>query len=297
MNLRFVEAFVWVARLKSVTRGADKLCLTQSAVSNRIAALEEELGVTLLDRRDRAFRLTNAGVRFLVYAERFLALQRDLKDELGTPQQLPLSLRVGAVESVLHTWLIPMADALKRSHPNIEFELTIEMTPVLMEQIRRGALDLAFSVIPASGTGIHHVPLPPMEMVFVGPATMAGESPLDLEALLGYDILTFQRGSQPHAALLELLRAAGAGSKRVHTISSISALVRLVESGFGIATLPRAAAEELARRAGIAILATTVKLAPLPIHASYWDYPAAPALDQVIHSAVDLAREYAAATS
>ena len=45
MNLRFVEAFVWVARLKSITRGAEKLCLTQSAVSNRIAALEEELGV------------------------------------------------------------------------------------------------------------------------------------------------------------------------------------------------------------------------------------------------------------
>lgn len=140
MNLRFVEAFVWVARLKSITRGADKLCLTQSAVSNRIAALEEELGVPLLDRRERTFRLTNAGVRFLTYAERFLALQRDLKDELGAPEQLPLSLRLGAVESVLHTWLIPTVDALKRGYPNIEFELTIEMTPVLTDAFCRSKL-------------------------------------------------------------------------------------------------------------------------------------------------------------
>lgn len=64
MNLRFVEAFVWVARLNSITRAAEKLCLTQSAVSNRIAALEEELGTLLLDRRNQGFRLTGAGVRF-----------------------------------------------------------------------------------------------------------------------------------------------------------------------------------------------------------------------------------------
>ena len=65
MNLRFVEAFVWVARLQSITRAAEKLFLTQSAVSSRIASLEEELGVPLVDRRDRVFRLTNAGNRFL----------------------------------------------------------------------------------------------------------------------------------------------------------------------------------------------------------------------------------------
>lgn len=58
MNLRFVEAFYWVASLKSVTRAAERLFLTQSAMSSRIVALEEELGVLLLDRRDKQFRLT-----------------------------------------------------------------------------------------------------------------------------------------------------------------------------------------------------------------------------------------------
>lgn len=293
MNLRFVEAFVWVARLKSITRGAEKLCLTQSAVSNRIAALEEELGILLLDRRDRGFRLTSAGVRFLQYADRFLALQRELKNELGTPEQLPLSLRIGGIEAVLHTWLIPMVYALKKASPHIEFELTIEMTHVLNEQIRRGGLDLIFSAMPATGDGIVNESLALLDMVFVGPESMAALPALGLDDILEYEIMTFQRGSQPHVALMELLRAAGAGSKRVHTISSISAQAHLVESGFGIATLPRSAAQQLAQRHRIAILESTAMLTPLPLVASYWTSPGSPVLDHVLNSALDFARIHA----
>ena len=83
MNLRFVEAFYWVVTLRSVTRAAEKLHLTQSAMSSRVAALEQELGTLLLDRRDKQFRITVAGQRFFGYAEKLLSLQRELKAELG----------------------------------------------------------------------------------------------------------------------------------------------------------------------------------------------------------------------
>ena len=295
MNLRFVEAFVWVARLKSVTRAAEKLFLTQSAVSSRIATLEEELGVPLVDRRDRVFRLTNAGNRFLTYAERFLALQRDLRRELGTSEQLPVALRIGGIETVLHTWLVPLVEELKEKRPYLEFELNVEMTHVLNEQVRRGALDLIFTAAPAVGQGLDTEALPPMDMVFVGPAALANTPPLTLNDLLAREILTFQRGSQPHVALLDALRGAGTTDKRVHTISSISALVKLVESGFGLATLPLAAARELARRHDIAVLEAALPLTPLPLHASFWRYPAAPALEGAIADALAFARKIPAA--
>ena len=80
MNQRFVEAFYWVATLKSMTRAAEKLFMTQSAISSRVSALEEELGVLLIDRRDRQqFALTNAGMRFLNYAERLMTLHRQMR--------------------------------------------------------------------------------------------------------------------------------------------------------------------------------------------------------------------------
>ena len=290
MNLRFVEAFVWVARLKSITRGAEKLCLTQSAVSSRIAALEEELGTQLLDRRHPGFRLSDAGTRFLVYADRLLALQSELKNELGTPEEHPFSLRIGAIESVLHTWLIPLVDGLKKIVPKIEFELSIETTPLLNEQIQRGALDLVFSAIPATGEGILCEAMPSLEMVFVGPQSMAGDTTLGLEAILGQEIMTFQRGSQPHIALISALRNAGAGDKRVHSISSVSALVRLVESGFGLATLPRAVAEQLRQKNGIRALKSELALEPLPVFASYWSEPSAPLLRQAIDAALAIAK-------
>ncbi|WP_371324220.1 LysR family transcriptional regulator [Dechloromonas sp. ZY10] len=290
MNLRFVEAFVWVARLQSISRTAEKLFLTQSAVSSRISALEEELGAPLIDRRDRVFRLTNAGNRFLNYAERFLALQLDLKRELGTPEQMPLSLRVGGIETVLHTWLIPLMESLKGEYPKIEFELNVEMTHVLNEQVRRGSLDLVFSASPAIGQGIANEALAPMEMTLVGPASLDETHPLSISALLNTELLTFQRGSQPHVALLESLGNAGISEKRVHTISSISALVKLVESGFGLATLPRAAALELCKRHNITLLASELQFQPLPLYANYWSNPGSPELDEAIARALVFAK-------
>src|SRR5256885_16600219 len=79
MTLRFVEAFYWVVSLKSVSRAAEKLYVTQSAMSSRISALEEELGVLLLDRRDKQFRLTVAGMRFFTHPQRLLESQREIK--------------------------------------------------------------------------------------------------------------------------------------------------------------------------------------------------------------------------
>ena len=60
------------------------------------------------------------------------------------------------------------------------------------------------------------------------------------------ELITFQRGSQPHLALLDWLNRAGVQPLRVHSLSSISAMAQLVEDGLGIATLPRAVVERLA---------------------------------------------------
>jgi DNA-binding transcriptional LysR family regulator len=282
-NLRFVEAFYWVATLKSMTRAGEKLFITQSAVSSRVAALEEELGVLLVDRRDKQqFALTNAGLRFLSYAERLMTLHRQLRDELGADDDSAHLLRVGAIESVLHTWLIPLIEHLRAAHPQLELELTVEITPVLTEQIKRGNLDLVFTTSAIVAPGIRSRALPAMEMVFVGPKSMARRAPYALVEIVGNDLLTFQRGSHPHVALLELLRAARLEPPRLHTVSSIPAMVRLIEAGFGIATLPRVAAEGLMARHDLAILECDTDLPTLPVQAAYRLDPGSSSLATVV---------------
>lgn len=286
MNLRFVEAFYWVATLQSVTRAAEKLSLTQSAMSSRIAALEEELGAMLLDRRQRQFRLTIAGMRFLVHAQRLLEMQREIKAELGTGAEQAVPLRLGAIESVLHSWLIPWVEALRVERPALALELTVETTPMLLEQMRRGTLDLAFAALPASGEGVRTRALPAMEMVFVGNARLHKRARCSLAELAGSDFLTFQRGSQPHVALLDLFRSVRLEPGRVHAVSSISAMTQLAEGGFGIATLPRSAARRLLPHRELRLLTTDPKLLPLPVFASYRSDAASHSLEAILRSAL-----------
>jgi len=287
MNQRFVEAFYWVATLKSMTRAAEKLFMTQSAISSRVSALEEELGILLIDRRDRQqFALTNAGMRFLNYAERLMTIHRQLRDELGTEEAGVHLLRVGAIESALHTWLIPMLQHLRSVHPNLQLELTVEITPVLVEAVKRGTLDLVFAAQSISAPDIRTRPLPTMEMVFVGARDLKRRTPYTLAEIVSYEMMTFQRGSQPHLALLEQLRGEGLEPPRLHTVSSIPAMVHLIESGFGIATLPIIAAQTLVRKHEIAILPCETALSPLPVQASYRYDPGSSALLSVIQDAL-----------
>lgn len=294
MNLRFVEAFYWVATLRSVSRAAEKLSITQSAMSSRVAGLEEELGTMLLDRRDKQFKLTVAGTRFLHYAEKLLALQRELKEEMGSggfAAAAPVLLRIGSIESVLHSWLMPWIEKLRADLPMLELELSVETTPMLQELVRRGTLDLVFAAAPASHEGVRVRTLASMEMAFVGNPAVHRRSRYSLEQLAQHDLLTFQRGSQPHVALMDLFRRDEVAPPRVHTISSISAMAQLVEAGFGIATLPRAAAERLRPNRALKILGSERALLPLPVFASFRPDPQSRQIEAVVDAALAFANE------
>lgn len=286
MNLRFVESFYWVALLKSISRAAEKLHLTQSAMSSRISTLEDELGVLLLDRGEKQFKLTAAGTRFLAYADKMLVLQREVKSDMGSPQHMAVSMRIGAIESVLHSWLIPWLEKLRTDHLGLELELTVETTPILMDLVQRGTLDLVFAALPAASTGVRHHTLPPMEMAFVGNPVLHKKRSYTLAELANMELLTFQKGSQPHVTLLDLFKQHRLEPKKVHAISSISAMVQLVQGGFGVALLPRAAVTRLVGFAKLKPLAVDAKVQSLPIHASYRTNPTADSVEVVVESAL-----------
>lgn len=286
MNLRFVEAFYWVATLKSVTRAAEKLFLTQSAMSSRIATLEEELGVLLLDRRDKQFRLTIAGTRFLGYAQRLLTLQREIKVEMGSDESRAVSMRIGAIESVLHSWLIPWIERLRVDFPELELELSVETSPILVDQVSRGTQDLVFAALPAAGEDVRNSALPPMPMGFIGNKRIDRQRRFTLPEIAQREILTFQRGSQPHVMLLDLFRQSGEAPGRIHTVSSISAMIQLVQGGLGVATLPLQAVQRLSGYEDLKVLSCNVPLVPLPIHASYRTDPTSRVVERVVQSAI-----------
>ena len=240
----------------------------------------------LLDRREKQFKLTTAGVRFLVYAQKLLELQREVKTEMGSDAPMAVSMRIGAIESVLHSWLIPWLEKLRRDQPGLELDLTVETTPILMDHIRHGALDLVFAAMPASAEGVRNRALPAMDMAFVGNPVLHKKRKYGLDELAEMELLTFQKGSQPHVTLLDLFRQHKLEPKRVHAISSISAMVQLVQGGFGVALLPNVAVQRLTGFASLKLLSCDAKLQALPIHASYRTDPTSQAVETVVKSAM-----------
>jgi DNA-binding transcriptional LysR family regulator len=152
-----------------------------------------------------------------------------------------------------------------------------------------------FAVLPASADGVRNQALPSMDMVFVGNPVLHKKRNYRLDELAAMELLTFQRGSQPHVTLLDLFRAHRLEPKKVHAISSISAMVQLVQGGFGVALLPRAAVERVSGFARLKPLVCDAKLQALPINASYRTDPTSKSVETVVRSAMDFARGRGAA--
>jgi DNA-binding transcriptional LysR family regulator len=289
MNLDLVQSFYWVATLKSITEAAKKMCVTQQAMTARMNKLEEELGLALFDPRQREVRLTLAGARFGVEAKRLLEVWRDIKSGLGAGATDAVTLRLGANESVLHSWLIPWIERLRKENPALELELTVETTAMLLDLVEHGALDLVVATLPARTKDVRFRELPSLPMTFVGNRSSHRKRRYSLAELAKGELLTFQRGSQPHAALNEMLRRAGVARARIHAISSIAAMVRLVADGFGVALLPRAAIERVPAREGLRLLACEVPPGPLPLYASWHADPCSDAVEAFVERAFDFA--------
>lgn len=263
---------MWAARLGSFRAAADRLHLTQAAISNRIASLEQDIGARLFERDPRELRLTPVGARMLLYGERLLELRREIIS-LGRPADEFLGMvRIGAIETVVHTWLVGFLHNLHATYPGIEVQLTSETTKALQRSLSESALDIAFQTDVLEIPGVTHIPCLSMPMGWVA----AGDSPSTpdegrLLHLLQKSVLTMSPGSQPHEALKQLYRAADLPVGKVHCVSSIAALVRLVKSGFGNALVPLPPVYDEVQRGGLRIIECDTPIAPQRIVVSYID--------------------------
>lgn len=278
MNTRFVEAFLCVVRLGSFRAAAQKLYVSQAAISSRISALEQELGARLFDRDARDLRLTPVGLRLLSYGERMLELQREMI-AIGQGDAKLLGLvRIGAVETVVHTWLVDFIHELQSSYPSIEVQLSCESTERLHRSLRGGEIDIALQTDAVVGDGIVNTHCLPMSLRWVGPPATDRHGTEPLPSLLEGSVVTLTAGSQPHIALKELYWQAGLPFGRVHCVGSIAAIVRLVRSGFANALMPPAAVRDDIEAGLLRIIACDVSLPNQRFVISYRDNQAAEAI-------------------
>ncbi|UUT14158.1 LysR family transcriptional regulator [Pseudomonas zeae] len=249
MNQKFLETFVWVARLKSFRLTADKLFTTQASISSRIAVLEGELGVKLFLRDSRGVSLTPEGLKVLEYAEQMLDTMSALKQSIETRSSKVGRVRIGVMDTVIHTWLSPLVAQMTDLYPLVEIELVADTSLNLCDQLQKGFLDIVLQT-----DLIRHESVRSLELAshplgwIVASNSIYNRDYADLTELAQERIITYSKNSRPHQDLLALMQTNGVPAPRLNCVNSVSAITRLLRAGFGIGVLPPVlVAEELAR--------------------------------------------------
>lgn len=241
MNMKFLETFVWVARLKSFRLTAEKMFSTQAAISNRIAALEDELGARLFLRDSKGVSLTPEGERVLGYAEQMIDTLHALQQSISASSDIKGCIRLGIMDTVIHTWLSPFVSMLMESYPLVEIELTVDTSLNLCEQLQKGHLDLILQTDMVRSDSVRNQHLAVFPVQWIVPAgSLYQRSYASINELAAERIITFSRNSRPHQDILNLLHAGGVESPRISCVNSVAAMTRLVCDGFGIGALPAA---------------------------------------------------------
>lgn len=243
MNLRQLEIFVAVAETGSFSRAAENVLLTQSTVSQHVAALESELGVTLFDRTARGAELTEGGQLLRQHARQVLAGYADLRETMArfrgvdSPQ-----LTIGA-SNIPANYLIPcVLPVLAARHPGVILNVVPGDSREIVELLLGGTVALAVVGQSSGPEQLIYTPLlaDTLHLVVGDGHPWRERAAVELEELASTPMIVRETGSGSRQAVEEALRQAGFDAQRLRVVAHLGsneAVKQTVMRGFGAAFL------------------------------------------------------------
>src|SRR6059058_3705674 len=241
MELSDLLTFSTVARLGGITRAADELNTVQSNVTQRVKALEAEIGTALFERHSRGMTLTGAGRRLSPYAQRIVALSREAvlaaRDD-GEPKG-PLS--IGSMETTAAVRLPVLLADFHRRFPAVRLSLRTATTADLVAGVLDGSFDGAFVAGPIEHADLISTVAFREELVLVTARHIK-----TLEALRaatpesGPTALVFRTGCTYRQRLEQTLTEFGWPSATRFELGTLDGMIGCVAAGMGVTLLPRA---------------------------------------------------------
>jgi len=239
MNLQELRYFAAVVEFRHFGRAAESCNVSQPTLSGQIRKLEEELGVTLLERTNKRVDVTPVGRQILEHAHRVLAEAGQI-ESVARAARDPLvgALRLGVIPT-LAPYLLPLIlGPLKKAYPGLAIELWEDQTRLLVEGLRSHRLDAA---LVASSLGTHEITetmlfSEPLVAVLAPGHALAKSAEVD-EADLAKDLLVMADG---HCLVNHSLAACGAkaGLQSAMQAATLETLVNLVAAGYGTTLIP-----------------------------------------------------------
>ncbi|MFI1534084.1 LysR substrate-binding domain-containing protein [Streptomyces anandii] len=240
-----LRAFAAVAEHLHFRDAAAAIGMSQPALSGAVSALEEALGVTLLERTTRKVLLSSAGERIAVRAKAVLAEVGALLEE-AEAVSAPFTgvLRLGVIPTVAPYLLPTVLRLVHGRYPDLDLQVHEEQTASLLEGLAAGRLDLLLLAVPLGVPGVVELPLFDEDFVLVTPLDhwLGGRDGIPREALKELKLLLLDEGHCLRDQALDICREAGREDAPVTTTAAgLSTLVQLVAGGLGCTLLPRTA--------------------------------------------------------
>ena len=250
IDFRHLETFSRVAELKSFSKAANDLFLTQPTVSGHILSLEQSLSLRLFDRTGKGIRLTKAGEVFLKYASKILSFRKDLLNALSEfSQGIRGELSLGA-STIPGEYLLPkLMGHFKKDHPHFIISLKIADTKEIVQYVLQDNIELGIIGAKLDHSSLHYEKFEEDEIIIVAPSDhpLIRKRRVTLEELLNELWIIREEGSGTQIAVEKALRKKGKSLKQFNVameMGSTSSVKEGVKAKLGLAFISRRAAEE-----------------------------------------------------
>jgi LysR family transcriptional regulator, regulator for metE and metH len=241
LEIRHLRLVAAIAETGSMTRAANCLHLTQSALSHQLRTAEEELGAPLFVRNNRKMTLTPAGERLLQSARTVMAelecAQKEIQKRGNTGAGV---IRLSTECYTVYHWLPSRLRLFQQKFPLVEFQLMVEATDNPYQALLEGKLDVAISCRQIRNRKVRYTPLFEDEMVVIVPTEhrLASRKFLEPEDFAGETVFIYPP-KEESALLNEVLMPAGVWPRLIHEVTLTEAIVEMVAGGLGVASIAR----------------------------------------------------------
>lgn len=255
IEIRHLKTLAALRDAGSLVEAAERIHLTQSALSHQIKDLEERLNCSLFIRKTRPICFTSAGQRLLTLADELLPMVRNAERDVmrlagGETGRLNICIECHSC----FDWLMPTIDHFRQHWPEVELDLSTGFSFQPLPALARGDLDLVITSDPEERTGIHYAPLFSYESILVmgRQHRLAAKHHIQPEDLSRETLITYPVEQNRLDVFTRFLDPADVEPGEIRTSELTVMIMQLVASGRGVAALPNWAAHEYLEREYIA---------------------------------------------
>ena len=246
MELHQLRYFCAVADSGSFSRAAEHCHVSQPSLSQQILKLESELGARLFDRLSRSVRLTEVGKTFLPRARAVLCeLESARGDVVESKDSVSGHVTVGVIPTVAPYFLPPVLAAFSKRFAESAVTVVEEITPVLLERLRSGAIDIAVLALPVRGHEFDALPLltEPLFAALPKKHSLARRTSIALRDLRKEPFLLLRDGHCFRENAVAACDRARVSPQVVFESGQFSSLLALVGAGVGVSLVPAMAVD------------------------------------------------------